>query len=577
MAGTPVWYLALLGFAAVTALATAIRLQRAEPSLLQRSLQANLLAVAVWTTMTFGDKVASSPETAHVFTRLTYLGIPLVTPLWLVFVLEYSDAWDVVDRRLGAALAVEPILVNVLVWTNGSLHELWWTIDWSAAGGPITGHGPAFFAHVVYLYVLTLIGVAVVVDVVRRRERTFRRQSLALAAGAFVPLAANVAFVASAALPAVGSIEDPTPPAFAVSGILFYWVVTEGDVGSISPVARETLVNTMSAAMVVLREGRVVDINQAARDLLGVDDEAVVGTPIRELVDRDVYDALVAVEPGTREATIDTPTGRRHYEVEISPVGDGDRRLGKLLVVQDITDRIERERELERKNEQLEGFANALSHDLRNPLSVATGYVDLVAEQTDDEAVAAHAESAQVAHERMSTLVEDILTMAREGESVEDPEPVSLWECANTAWRTVDTGSMTLAAADEAVESAVVLGDPGRLQRLFENCFRNAREHAGSSVTVTVGTSGFGDATRDRSFWIGDDGPGIPADRREAVMEEGVTTDDSGTGFGLAIVRTIAEGHGWSVAVEESEAGGAKFVFGNVAAPEQGVADVTDG
>jgi len=577
MVDAPVWYLALLALGSLVALATAVQIQRAGTSRLHRLLQALVLAVVVWTTMTLGDNLAGSPEVSHVFTRLAYLGIPLVTPLWLVFVLEYSDAWDVVDRRLGAALAVEPILVNVLVWTNGTVHELWWTIDWTAAGGPIVGNGPAFFAHVVYLYVLTLVGVAVVIDVVRRRERAFRRQSLALAAGAFVPLAANVAFVASRALPQVASIQDPTPPAFAVSGVLFYWVVTEGDVGSISPVARETLVNTMSAAMIVLRDGRVVDVNRAGRDLLGVDDEAVVGTPIRELVDRDVYDALVAVEPGTRVATMDTPAGRRHYEVEVSPVGDGDRQLGRLLVVQEITDRIERERELERKNEQLEGFANALSHDLRNPLSVATGYVDLVAEQTDDETVASHAESAQMAHERMSTLVEDILTMAREGESVEDPEPVSLWECATTAWRTVDTASMSLAAADESVESAVVLGDPGRLQRLFENCFRNAREHAGPSVTVTVGTSGFGGSTRDRSFWIGDDGPGIPPESRDEVLEEGVTTDESGTGFGLAIVRTIAEGHGWSVAVEESEAGGAKFVFGNVAAPEQGVADVTDG
>lgn len=78
----------------------------------------------------------------------------------------------------------------------------------------------------------------------------------------------------------------------------------------------------------------------------------------------------------------------------------------------------------------------------------------------------------------------------------------------------------------------------------------NAREHAGNGVRVTVGDF--------------DDGPGIPDDEREPVLEPGYSTAENGTGFGLSIVQRIAEAHGWTTRVTDSEAGGARFEFTGV-------------
>jgi signal transduction histidine kinase len=55
------------------------------------------------------------------------------------------------------------------------------------------------------------------------------------------------------------------------------------------------------------------------------------------------------------------------------------------------------------------------------------------------------------------------------------------------------------------------------------------------------------------------DGPGIPEDRRDRVLEAGYSTAENGTGLGLDIVREIAEAHGWEITVTESETGGARF------------------
>ncbi|MDZ5810986.1 PAS domain S-box protein [Halorubrum sp. AD140] len=207
----------------------------------------------------------------------------------------------------------------------------------------------------------------------------------------------------------------------------------------------------------------------------------------------------------------------------------------------------ERSAELERQNDRLEEFASVVSHDLRNPLNVAQGRVDLAREEFDSP----HLDSAASAHERMDTLIADLLTLAREGERVSETTPVGLRSVAESCWRNVDTADATL-----TVERDLTLrADESRLQQLLENLVRNAVEHGGDDVAVTVGA--LDDAA---GFFVADDGPGIPPDERDAVFDAGYSTTRTGTGFGLRIVEQVATAHGWEVAVtEHDETGGARF------------------
>ncbi|QZX98299.1 sensor histidine kinase [Halobaculum rubrum] len=229
-----------------------------------------------------------------------------------------------------------------------------------------------------------------------------------------------------------------------------------------------------------------------------------------------------------------------------------------------------REGDLARQNERLEEFASVVSHDLRNPLNVARGRLELLADDVDSP----HIDRMETAHERMEALIEDLLALARTGRSVGDTEPVSLERAVNEVWRTVD-GDGSISVADDV---GYVDADASRLQELLENLVRNAVDHAGDDVDITVGSLGgeydaaerraggpdAGSHTADdrdalTGFYVADDGPGIPPDRREAVFERGHTTADDGTGFGLAIVAEIAGAHGWSVRVTDADAGGARF------------------
>jgi PAS domain S-box-containing protein len=204
----------------------------------------------------------------------------------------------------------------------------------------------------------------------------------------------------------------------------------------------------------------------------------------------------------------------------------------------------EREAELERQNERLEQFASVVSHDLRNPLSVARGSLDLARETGEAE----YFEKAASAHERMEALIDDLLALSRSGQVTGDPEPVALADAAHRAWSNVDAPADALRVEADGEVAA----DADRLVQLLENLFRNAVEHGGADVDVAV-------VDVDGGFAVTDDGPGIPESDRRRVLEYGYSSAEEGTGLGLAIVREIAEAHGWTVAVAESEAGGARF------------------
>ena len=237
--------------------------------------------------------------------------------------------------------------------------------------------------------------------------------------------------------------------------------------------------------------------------------------------------------------------------------------------------RASRESELKRQNERLDQFASVVAHDLRNPLTVAMGFLEVAAETGDPE----HFAKVETAHDRIERLIEDLLTLARGETTIDDVERIDIAEISREAWGYVDTSAATMDVEDD---TPIVAGDPGRLShtagcnklkefaipgwrislrtysrqyQLFENLFRNAVEHGGEDVTITVGKRA------DGRFYVADDGEGIPPENRETVFDHGVTTNEDGTGFSLSIVEDIAKAHGWTVSVGESVDDGARFDF----------------
>ena len=198
----------------------------------------------------------------------------------------------------------------------------------------------------------------------------------------------------------------------------------------------------------------------------------------------------LAVIPITHEDTVygffsiyaDRPNVFDEREREVlSELGDS---VGHAIASIEARERLaRRERELERQNERLEEFAGVVSHDLRSPLNVAEGYLDLARETGDD----AQFDRVAAALDRMNDLIDDLLALARQGETVDEAEPVPLRDVAERAWSTAGTPAATLRIADDL---GVVACDPSRLRQLLENLFRNAITHGAdgddaADLTVT--------------------------------------------------------------------------------------------
>jgi PAS domain S-box-containing protein len=344
-------------------------------------------------------------------------------------------------------------------------------------------------------------------------------------------------------------------------------------------------VATTPEAERMLGERPVYPVGEGTAGRAFADDETLVYADVQKV--DDGYD-----RPNAR-ASMFVPIGDHGVlsigDTESNTFDRLDRHLAEIFAANAATalTLLDRTRDLERQNARLEEFASVVSHDLRTPLAVVEGSLELARERYDDDELDRAARSL----DRAFDLIEDLLTLARRDGSL-DTTTVDLASVAGACWRTAETADATLVVeTDRSIRA-----DGSRLRRLLENLFRNSVEHGSTdsrpkaddsvehgstssrsetddavehdstgnrsrsddAITVTVGL-----LDDDAGFYVADDGDGLPDDARD-VFEAGYTTGASGTGLGLAIVERIANEHGWSVTVRDAAAGGARFEFEGV-------------
>ncbi|QCC52672.1 histidine kinase N-terminal 7TM domain-containing protein [Halapricum salinum] len=513
---------------------------------------------------------------------------------WTHFGAIYTgrDGW--LTRRRSTILWAIPIVLFLGGVVRPSAYL---SPDGASIGSLTFAPGPLYVSLIAYGYLAQSAGTVLLVGKLQRSRNVYRQRTFLFVLIGSVLLAGHVASVAGLS-PFPNTALGPLSfvGLGVISGLVLYddtflaLLPIERVYGlfgdrfeDLGPIARDAVIEEMGSGVVVLdANNRIVDLNPVARRMLGATDDRIVGERIDSILDQDVFEAedLPFLGPDIREGRFDgvwvqSPDGeRRCYDIVISNLdGRGDDVSGRVAIIHDVTEKQRQQQRLEaqtlklkRQNENLEEFATIVSHDLRNPLTVATGHVEYAYETGET----ARLEAAMRAHDRIEHIISDVLQLARQGRTVDETEPVSITEAATAAWESVETAGASLDL--DVSEDVTVEADASRLQQVFENLFRNAIEHAnaaqGSGVSPdTVADGGPADSstvtvrlglTAD-GFFVEDDGPGIPEDERESVFVEGYTTDESGTGLGLAIVSMIVDAHGWDIALAESDSGGARF------------------
>ncbi|PSQ03979.1 hypothetical protein BRC92_05680 [Halobacteriales archaeon QS_4_69_31] len=564
------------------------------------------LSITLWALVHLGLVTSAGAGGKRLFLGLVGPVAATLSVTMTGFTLVYAGRGELLTRRRTVVLAGFPVAALALAVTNGAHGLLFADLRLVTGDGFVRARyrwGAGLAAVVGVSYALAVVYLTVLYRRFRHSRNVYRSRN-------FVILASTVVLTGATVVSTLGASPFPhytlMPILYLFIGVVLVLTttshrflrslpvdrvvaaVTDSD-GPLVPLARDVIVEEADFGVVVFdTDGRVVDVNTTGRKMLGTD--RAVGRRLADIVDPAVFQGdtelrgVVQGDADLRELReqvwVATPIGERCYDVSISELGGrGGEVAGYAASMYDITAQKrqeeqlrDRERELEHRaeqlqreksklqhqNDRLEEFASMISHDLRNPLNVADGHLQLVEDDLDGRGtVAVDAETVRkirAAHERMERLVDDTLALAREGKVITDPEPMSLDVTAREAWDHVDAEEATLSVETDArVES-----DSGHLLTLFENLFRNAVEHGGEDVRVRVGRRG------DDEFYVADDGEPIPDHRKEEVLERGFSTSRHGTGLGLAIAYDVAGAHGWHVAVEDSDDGGTRIVFGGV-------------
>ncbi|SFK59015.1 Signal transduction histidine kinase [Halogranum rubrum] len=508
------------------------------------------------------ELLAPSQSLAFVFYGIHNTTLVAINVVWFAFTLAYANRTRILSRPVVGLIVGYFVGTATLEVTNTTHRAVWRSYRVVTDPFPYVEGEPTllFLVLTTGMTLFHLAGIGVLGYHLLFGPSRSSRRTATLLAGFTMPLVILVLW-------GLGMVPGPLNGAFIVGSTVSLsfvaWAVFRHQLFDVVPLARERVFEELDEIVLVVDpDYHLLDYNQSAKrafpELVGA-----TGSPLVEvlphLLDGDSFtDSFTTYENGRLD----------EYTVDASLLTVDTSIRGYGVIIRNVTERQQHIRDLEQQTMQLERFASTLSHDLRNPLNVAQGWIDVTIESGDLQ----HLERSQSALDRMDQIISDLLTLAREGRAIDDHElvRVRIVDIFEDAWETTTTAG---ARYELELDADVVLyADETRLRNVFENLVRNAVEHGSAksrsgsdppvgsgdgAVTITLGRLVDG-------FYVEDDGPGIPLDQHQRVFDYEYTTAKSGTGLGLAIVESIANAHGWTVTMSNGPDGGARISFTNV-------------
>jgi PAS domain S-box-containing protein len=318
-----------------------------------------------------------------------------------------------------------------------------------------------------------------------------------------------------------------------------------------------------SGVMTFDRNGLATTINRAAEDMLGISRAQASGRNCRDIfgngdICRAVRDTIDKKLPSTRmETTFDRPQGKAWFGFNTAVLADRQGgALGVILSFSDLTEvkRLQEQMELKERLTALGEMSAGIAHELRNPMAVIFGYLNLLSKKIDP---ASQNIIRDITSEisGMNRIIGDLLTFAR---------PASLNRIAVSIKELIEgclANVLQAKDADAKITTVLELDDvnasldEGLMRQAFSNLFQNAVEAMPGGGTLTVKAHG----GKNLTVAVTDTGTGIPPETIRKIFLPFFTTKDKGVGLGLALVHKIVLSHGGRLEVESTEGMGTAF------------------
>ena len=592
---TPYAVITVIVSAVLLALAYAI--WRRRPGVGVVSFVILLIGVAEWSLASAIELTVVSLDAKRLFAASVYFGVTVVPAAWLAFVLEYTGREHWLTRRNILLLTIEPLLTLGFAFTN-NWHHLFWPTQTLDVSGPyalmIVTHGPAFWLHAGYSYILMLVSTGFLIEAFVRSPQLYRGQVRWLLLGSFAPWIGNALFIFD--LNPLPDYVDLTPLAFTITGLSVGWSLYRYQLMDIVPIARDKVVEGISDAVLVLdRDNRIVDANPAALRLFEAVPHALIGQPIAALLSdrQDLLDTYQDAEQAKAEILLELDGENREYTLTLSSLHNRQGNvLGRIVLLHDITELKQTNRDLDAAREAAEEanllksqFLATMSHELRTPLNAINGFTEILLEGMAGELNERQMSNLRRVHTNardLRQLIDDLLDLAKieagRTEVIKKPFSVQEWldEILGQTRSLADEKGLRYVSKLDPEMPPYIVGDPGRLKQMTVNLISNAIKFTDvGEVRIMVKRDG-----EDR--WlisVSDTGIGIPPHAQEYIFDkfrqiDGQSTrKHGGSGLGLAIVRNLAMVMGGGVRVNSVVGKGSTF---SVLLPLQVATDIPD-
>lgn len=542
-----------------------------------------MLALTEWAIVSGLEIAVTDLESKRIFSTFAYIGITIVPAAWFTFVLEYTGRERWLTRRTSLLLGIEPLLVLLTVATN-PFHHLFWSDITLGMDGTIVyasyDYGSLFWIHAIYSYLILVVSAVFLINAFVRSPSLYRGQITFLLISQFAPWVGNFLYLSN--MSPFPSYIDLTPLAFTVTGLSAGWSLYRFRLLDLVPVARDTVFESMSDAVVVLdSKNRMVDINQAGLKLLGRPAQDVMGKSIAEVIPNQQAVVEKYRNVTDIEDEIELKVGDKTYTfmMRLSPLKNRQGEVsGRTVVLHDISTMKEANRALVEAREQADTatqlktqFLATMSHELRTPLNAIIGYTELqltgmVGELSDIQYE--YSERVLLNSKHLLSLINDILDISKieAGRLDLAKQPIELqqWIDSIVTQNRILAEEKKLAFTVDlaAALPPVVYGDATRLRQVVVNLLSNAIKFTKEgSVLLSI-------QQNSSSTWqitVSDTGIGIPAHKQETIFDEFVQVDSSstreygGTGLGLAIVRKLVLLMGGTIRVSSTPGAGSTF------------------
>ncbi len=306
-----------------------------------------LLALSGWS-FTYAFELASAKIEWQLFwAKIEYVGIASIPTLYLLFTLEYARHKKVFEGKRIYWVWIFSITTVLLVWTSNS-HQLFWTDMSQKDGGGFLllslEYGPAFFVWIAYSYISFLIGSIVLIRRSLVSPPELKLQSYILVLGASISFAGNIIYLTG--LSPIPDL-DITPITLILSMLIYSIGLLRFGILDIMPIAGETILESLDDVVIVLDEtGRIAYINQAFDYYINTDAKDFIGKPASVLPIWDMLKKLIDSHTMARGEVVMNIDGREpaYFHTHISTVRWKTQRLGKAIILEDISERRRAER-----------------------------------------------------------------------------------------------------------------------------------------------------------------------------------------------------------------------------------------